>query len=85
MYFVVNIIKTNENIVVPFNWIQNIRLGEISNNGPNASIIYKIFYSLDLSEIPDFNAVEIKSVCDGQRGCYKARLLWFFGKKAVFD
>lgn len=81
MYFVANVIKTNENIVVPFKWIQHVHLGEMCNNGPNASVIYKVFSSPNSSETADFDTEEIESPLDGQRGCYKARLLCFFGMK----
>lgn len=75
-----NLVNSNKNIVVPIKWIQSIDLGKICNDGLNHSIIYKIFFSSNKYENPDFNSEAIKSDFEAQRGIYEARLLWHSGK-----
>lgn len=72
--------NSNKNIVIPIKWIYQIDLGNICNDGINHSITYKVFFSANKFETPDFNSKVIENGFGAQRGIYKARLLWYSGK-----
>lgn len=53
----------------------------VKNYGVNQNQTHKIFWS-ENSEIPDFDAVEsVEFPPNGGEGCYKGRVLRFFGRK----
>lgn len=85
MYFLV-LLKTIDNpkkaIIVPSKWIKSIDLSAVLNYGLRyqRNKIFKIYYSKDLFDEPDFNLHIVTRFDEQQCDCYNGTLVKHFGK-----
>lgn len=79
MYVVAHFVSDRKNKCLPIEWVNGLNLSELRNEAVNPSLVYTVFYSLNLSTKANFD-LPMHDIFDGQDGCYKVHLLRFFGK-----
>lgn len=83
VFAVVYLIEPKKHIVVPENFIFNRNDIKLKNYGVNANQTHKVFWC-ENGEGPHFDASESKEFppISGE-GCYKSRILKFFGMSTI--
>lgn len=84
IFAVVNLIGSQKNIVIPIKWIESFNTTSMANDGINQSMIHKIFYSKNQSEMADFK-LPTNPLYFNERGCYLARAHKLFGEKTILQ
>lgn len=79
MYVAAYFVSDRKNKYLPIEWVDGLNLSELRNEAVNPSLVYTVFYSLNLSTEANFD-LPTHEIFDGQDGCYKVHLLRFFGK-----
>lgn len=96
MYIIIKIVKKVENKIIstgqkriiPIKWIQNLNSEQFAvllNHGAHGhKSVYKVFYSPNICEEPDF-CLNVMDICDNDRpACYLAKIHNGFGN-FIFD
>lgn len=73
-------LDSQRNLVIPLRWIFSFELKKWVNDGINPSSQYKIFFSQDANETPNFSLPINVGEFYGQTGCYIAQIRKLFGK-----
>lgn len=86
MYILVKLKEAAQSRIVPVKWIQGFtgdRLAKLLTNGSRfyRNVFYKVFYSPNINDEPDFNLnLQQRIVDDTRPACYEAAVKRGFGK-----
>lgn len=81
MLFVnVFLIKSEKNLIVPLNWVQNLEVVDLLNNGVHSGAVYNTFYSMDNKAVAAFNLPISNHFIPGTTALYECNIRRVFGK-----
>lgn len=83
MFAVVTLKNSRKNVVVPYTWIDGIKMHEFGNDGCSSTLPLKIYYSTDERKQANFSLNILDYYEDSiPDSCYIAFLRNFFGKNS---
>lgn len=79
MFFVVKIKHTTTQLILPIQWISNLKIGRLLNYGINKKKTFLMFYSEDGKKEPNFSLKIFSAEMDSDF-CFYGNIIKGFGK-----